>query len=179
MPALNTELKDQIAVVIDDPDNGLVEIGKENKPAIRLILAIVGGPCEGHTIEWIGWLTDAAFESTLKRLQDAFQFSGNFGEVAEMPALFAGQQCRITTEFETYENKTRLKVKWLNSLAGGGGAAPVMEPAKAKSLASKLTARAAALMKAAGTKPPAAPSRPAGTGQSGAAGFGPEDEIPS
>lgn len=173
MPQLNTELKDQIAVVVNDPDNGLVEIGKNKTEAVRLILAIVGGPHEGETIEWIGWLSDGAFENTLKRLQDAFRFSGNFAEIAEMPSLFGGQQCKITTEFETYEGKTRLKVKWLNSLEGGGGAAPVMEPAKAKTLAQKLTARANALAKAAGAKPAAAApaAKPANTPEG-------EDEIP-
>lgn len=161
------------AVVIKSESNGLFEAGEKKTPGVRLALAVVGGPEEGNYIDWNGWLSDSAFDNTVKTLNETFGFSGNFGEIAEMPDIFAGQQCSITTENEEYQGKVRLKVKWLNPV--GGGPAPTLKPDEAKGLAARLSSRATALLKSAGAKPATTP-KPAATVPAGAAGS--DDEIP-
>lgn len=159
------------AIVIEDPGNGLFEAGDKQTPGIRLWLAITDdGPDKGKVIDWTGWLTDGAFENTNKALTEAFGFDGDYGAFSANGNLFQHKECSITTEFEEYKGKSRLKVRWLNPV--GGGAPAPLDPAAARGLAAKLTARAAALRKAAGQPAPAAkpasrPNTPGG-----------DDEIP-
>jgi len=168
MSKLNKEGK-FTAVVIEDPGNGLFEAGDKKTPGIRLWLAVTDeGPEKGLVIDWSGWLTDGAFDNTLKALAEAFEFEGDFGALATNGNLFFGKPCSITTEFEEYKGKSHCKVRWLNPV--GGGAPAPMDQTAAKGLAAKLTARAAALRKAAGQptpKPAQRPNTPEG-----------EDEIP-
>ena len=65
-----------------------------------------------HITGWV-YLSDAALKGALKTLRDAFGFDGNFETLIEQ---ITGKPCSITTEFETFDNKERLKVKWINSL---------------------------------------------------------------
>lgn len=97
------------------------------------------------------YLTDAAFERSVKTLADAFGFDGNFVNLQLNKVTLDGMPCSITTEFESYEGKDRLKVKWLNNI----NRTPKIDPQKASEIASRLTRRAQAIMKS--IKPAAKP----------------------
>lgn len=62
-----------------------------------------------------GWLylSQKAFEQSLKTLRETFGFNNNF-ETA--PAQIENKVCAIEVEAEEHEGKTRLKVKWINPL---------------------------------------------------------------
>lgn len=65
------------------------------------------------------WLSPAAYDRTLKRLQEAFGFSGNWKAFAAGRDKFQTLECSIETEMENYEAndgsiKQTCKVKWLN-----------------------------------------------------------------
>jgi hypothetical protein len=61
---------------------------------------------------WI-YLSEAAFAQAVKTLRDAFQFNGDFETAISQ---VTGRRCSIVTEFENFNGKDRLKVKWVNSL---------------------------------------------------------------
>lgn len=83
------------------------------------------------------WLSEAAFERSLKVLKDCFGFDGNFENLDPI----VDQECSITTEFEEYEKdgetKKSLRVKWINPKGG-----PKMEEGARKSLAQRLSIQA-------------------------------------
>lgn len=63
-----------------------------------------------------GWLylSDAAFERTVKVLREVFGFDGNF---ETLPAQIEGKRCSIETEEEEDDKKVlRMRVKWINPL---------------------------------------------------------------
>lgn len=65
-----------------------------------------------HISSW-HYLSEAAFPYTLKTLQDAFEFDGDFHHVV---AQVKGKECSIVCEYETDdEGKERMKVKWVNA----------------------------------------------------------------
>lgn len=149
---------------VKDASNGLFET-PSGTPGIRLVLEVTEtGEYEGQLVTWTGWLSDKAFDFTVKALNEAFSFSGNFAEIAEMPDLFAEQPCSFETEMEPSENdasKVYCKVKWLNPVGGRGGNAPVLEKHAAVDLAKRMSGRAQALLKSAttgGSAPPRQPS---------------------
>jgi hypothetical protein len=63
----------------------------------------------------LGWLylSEAAFERSVQVLRETFGFDNNF---ETLPAQLQDKSCSITTEFENFEGKDRLKVKWINPL---------------------------------------------------------------
>ena len=117
-----------------------------DRHAVRVKSAIIGANDKGTPFvefEFInpasetlnGWLylSDAAFERSVRVLRDVFGFDNDF---TTLPAQVTDKECSITTEFETFEGKERLKVKWINSV--GRDVAPVDVSAL-----SKFSARAA------------------------------------
>ena len=109
-----------------------------------------------HIMGWL-YLSEAAFASSVRTLRQAFGFDGNF---ETLPAQTVGKVCSITTEFEEYDGKDRLKVKWINSLRK-----PAKPLSGGVSLLKNLTAMAARLPaeapKAATKAPPAPKAAPA------------------
>jgi len=67
----------------------------------------------GATINGWLYLSENAFERTVKVVREVFGFDGNF---ETLPAQIANKRCSIETEEEEYEGKMRLKVKWINPL---------------------------------------------------------------
>lgn len=67
---------------------------------------------DGAVISGWVYLTDAALEGAMRTLRDAFKFDGNFETVE---AQVTGKDCAIVTQFESYQGKERLKVKFINS----------------------------------------------------------------
>ncbi len=90
---------------------------------------------EGERINGWVYLSEKAFERAVKTLRDAFGFDGNF---ETLPAQVTGKRCSITTEFDEYDGKERLKVKWINALRR-----PVKPIAGGVDFLKRLTAQAA------------------------------------
>ena len=107
-------------VVLPTP-NGIFSESREGTPCIALPLEVVEpGDQQGKRITWKGWLTAGAFDYTIKALSKAFSWDGDLEAIRDNPEFFARSECQIVTESETYNGETRVKVKWLNSLSGGG-----------------------------------------------------------
>lgn len=63
----------------------------------------------------LGWLylSEKAIEDSVRRLREVFGFDNNFETLI---AQVEGKECSIVTEFETYEGKERLRVKFINGV---------------------------------------------------------------
>jgi hypothetical protein len=129
------------------PRNGWFgEAGKNETPFIRVPLVVVGGDQDGREIVWQGWLTDAAFDNTIKSASEAFGWDGDLQALSSGEVSFEGKECEIVCDTETFEGKPRVKVKWLNNINGGGGKA--MDDGKVSSLIKRLQSKSKAIAKA-------------------------------
>lgn len=154
------------------------ESKEKGTPFIRLPLTVLDeGDQKGKIITWQGWLSDAAFDNTVMALAKAFpEWDGSLEALLpEGSFSFQGLQCSIVVESEEYEGKTYFKVKWLNSINGGGSARPLAAE-KLKSLISKNGRKSQALVNAARSQAgvastPRASGVPAGSGAV-------EDQLP-
>lgn len=111
----------------------------------------------GRTITHSAWLTAKAFDKTIETLLKVFpNWSGDLSRLAANDGDFDGLNCEIVAEPEEYEGKTRIKVKWLNAVGGGG---KPMAREKVEGLVARLNRRALelanALPKPAGQATPA------------------------
>jgi hypothetical protein len=146
--------------VVSDPGTaGWFAESKESKtPYIRIPFTVKDGPAKGRIGVYCAWLTDAAFDNTIKRLKEVFGFNGDLDALYNRKINFTGMPCNIQTESETYQGKTRFKVAWLNPPGGGGGGLAPIDKSKASSLLAKLSSRAKAIAKTAESKVDAKPS---------------------
>ena len=136
---------------VEKPTNGWFgEAGENQTPYIRIPVRVSeqrDGKNDqiGRVITWQGWLTDAAFDRTIKALCEAFpEWDGDLESLSRGEFSFAGGECQIVAESENYEGKPRIKAKWLNPVGGGG---KPMDAAKVSSLVGKLSQRAKAVAK--------------------------------
>lgn len=119
-----------------------------------------GEPEAGNTITWYGYFSEKATKRTLEGLKHA----GWTGKPEDFETLagMGTKDCIVEVELDTYEGKTRPKVKWVNSLDGGGGAglkAP-LDPAARKSFAARMKGELVAFAREGGApaaRPQAAP----------------------
>lgn len=129
--------------VVLAPFNGWFgESGEKNTPFIRLNLRVIeDGEAEGDELEWQGWLSEKALARTCKNLAEVFGWDGDLEALAGQlkTGPFVGKPCSVVTEFEEYNGKKRIKIKWLNSAGGGGKTLPATE---AMALAKRLNASA-------------------------------------
>lgn len=133
--------------VVEQPESGWFGESKEKgTPFIRIPVAVSEGTLKGQTAVYNAWLSAGAFDNTIARLTEVFGFDGDLPSLHLGKTSFAGMPCNITTEMETYEGKTRCKIKWLNP--PGGGSAKPMDEAKVKGLLALLTSKAKAIAKA-------------------------------
>lgn len=145
MAKLNVE--GTFIAMCEEPSNGWFgEAGENQTPYIRIPLVVNEGDCLGEEIEWTGWLSDKAFESTIRTLVKAFGWDGDIAALeAGRSNPFAGKLVEIVCEFDTYKGKTRLKVLWLNNPNGGG--AKKMDAGKLASLVRTLGRQSMAIAK--------------------------------
>lgn len=132
------------------------ELGQSEKGTP--FLALLCKTEQGDELTAYLYLSDAAVERTIKTLREVFAFDNNFESVVQQ---VTGKPCSIVVEAEEYEGKTRMKVKWVNSV-GGSSAKPLENSA---TLLAQLSAKAkripAAAPAAARTAAPAARPAPA------------------
>lgn len=80
-------------------------------PYLRIDFAGDGEASEGSISAWL-YLSEKALPNTVRTLRDAFGFDGDFETVSEQ---IADKPCSLTCESERYEDKDRVKVKWINA----------------------------------------------------------------
>ena len=161
--------------VVKQPGNGWFgEAGEKQTPFIRIPCKVTeAGDQQGKEIVYTGWLSDAAFDRTIENLCKTFpQWNGDMDALHNRTFSFAGSECEIVAESETYNGETRIKAKWLNN---AGGCGKEMDGAKVASLISKMGRKAKAIAKTVngGTAAPAAKA----DGPANAAPEG-QDDIP-
>lgn len=139
--------------ITTEPTAGWIgESGEKQTPFIRISVQVTeDGPEKGSGAVWQGWLSNNAFENTIKRLAEVFGFDGNLATLVAGKQTLAGRPCNITTEFEDYNGKRQCKVKWLN--AAGGGAAKPMDVQKLDNLVAQLNKRSMLIAQSMGAKP--------------------------
>ncbi len=137
---------------VEMPATGWFAESSKGTPSVQIPLIVVEGDLEGKRITAHLWLTEAAFENTVKTLHDVFGFDGDFEALAKSPKGFAGLPASIVTEMETYNGEKRCKLKWLNN--PNSGPKPAMEATKVSSLISQINRKSKALV---GTFGPAKP----------------------
>jgi hypothetical protein len=81
-------------------------------------LSLLCKTAEGDELTAYLYLSDAAFERTTKTLREVFGFDNNFETIVEQ---VTGKECSIVVEAEEYEGKTRMRVKWVNTVSGSSG----------------------------------------------------------
>lgn len=74
----------------------------------------------GTVLTWNGWLTEGAFERTMKTVERCFGWRGtNFEEINQNAELFAGKQVQLVINFEpgmNDRNKLFPKVAFVNRI---------------------------------------------------------------
>ena len=130
------------------------ELGQSEKGTP--LLALLCKTDQGEELTAYLYLSDAAVERTVKTLREVFAFDNSFESVVQQ---VTGKPCSIVVEAEEYEGKSRMKVKWINTVGGVSG-----KPLEnAVSLLAQLSARAKRIPAAAPTAARTAPvaARPA------------------
>lgn len=109
--------------VVEKPNEGWIgEQGENQTPFVRIPLVVEDGENAGETITFKGWLSAKAFPHTTERINKVFGFDV-LAHIRVGKGL-EGLRCNIQTDFETYNGKEFLKIKWLNPI-GSGGAKPM------------------------------------------------------
>ena len=138
----------------------MIPIGKHTATVTGAFLSesSKGTPCvqiefdaSGETITAWLYLSDAAFERSVKTLRDAFGFDDDFETLAQQ---LVEKQCQIVVEEEADDKgNLRPRVKWINSLRS----AP-RPLSNAEVLTAKLSAKASRIAREVGAATrPAAP----------------------
>lgn len=89
---------------------GISSTGKEQ---VAVMFELVGGPHDTKHITWFGYFSDLTVERTLESLRHCGWDSDS---IAELDSLGANE-VELVIEDETYEGKTRSKVKWVNRIS--------------------------------------------------------------
>lgn len=109
-----------------------------------------------ETLNWVGWLSTAAIENTMKVLTDVLEFNGDDevvpGTSNLKPDTYNKQKdIELVVEMEEYEGKSRPRIKWVNN-PGTGSAFQALTPETVKSELGTIGFKAAFLAAKAGTK---------------------------
>lgn len=129
--------------------SAVVDDSEPTKPVLVLEYAT----SDSHTIRSWNYLHGGAFQITLDMLRAVFGFDDNFDTVEGQTV---GKPCSIVVDNETYNGKTRLRVKFTNRIGGGATLKPAAGSTLAKlSSLAKRTPRPTNL-----PKPPPAPKAP-------------------
>lgn len=121
----------------------LIESVLKGTPGIQITFQTADGDID-HTI----WLTPKTVERARKDLiklgaTDEGLSTGGWEYLENIGEVLRAHQCRITTHEETYNEKTRVKVQWINSLDGDGSGVAKATPKTAKAAATMFAEAAA------------------------------------
>ena len=118
---------------------------------------------EGESITWYGTFTEAATEIALRGLRAA-GWKGD--DLSDLSSLCNGSapEVELVVERETYQDKTRAKVKFINS-AGGLAMKQALGPEQAKAFAERMRAKVLVFNQAVGKPAEAKPKRNAAPGE--------------
>jgi hypothetical protein len=137
--------------------SALAETGEEKTPQISVQFEDING----NTITAYLFLTDKAWPYTEEKLTtlgwEPIKRGYRFEELNLDPSPIVGSYVEIVNDEETYNGKTRVKVKYINPT---GGRIERMEPAQAMAFADKLRQR---ILKGAPAPAPAAKQERFGT----------------
>jgi hypothetical protein len=169
----NTQYVDRVGVfrcVVEKPQNGWFgEAGENATPFIRIPCRVVEQRDRkddqvGKAITYQAWISENAFDRTIKTLCEAFPaWDGSLETLANDAYGFEGMECEINAQSEDYNGEKRIKAKWLNPIGGGGGVP--LEKSKVDSLLKKLGRKSMAIAKtvrAEAGNPAPTPRQPAG-----------------
>lgn len=95
---------------------GETSTGKEQVAVTLDILDWETRQPTGGNIVWYGYFTEAAVEHTLRSLRRMGWQGNDFDDLSTIGT----KDVMIEVIHETYENKTRAKIKWINDMDGGG-----------------------------------------------------------
>ena len=144
-------------------------IGETDKGTPFLCLSLATE--HGLSIDSYSYLSDAAFENSVRQLRKAFGFNNDFNDLDQ----FTGKPTTITVELELYNGQQRPRVKWLSQSNG---------PKPLTGAGSKIAALNAAAKRIPTTSPTPAP-RPAAAPRPSAAprpapknDFADDDSVP-
>lgn len=132
--------------------NALAESKNSKTPSVAVGLRTI--PQEGEspmTLYANLWLTDAAFEATVKTLREVLGWKGSDLTELNEPIL-KGIEVTAVCEWTEYEGKGRYEVRFLNSPGGGGGVRKLDETA-AKFIVSRLNAKLAQMSRGSASAP--------------------------
>ena len=115
--------------------NALATSKDKGTPSVKLSLAYFNDLGVKQYIYADMWLSEAAVDRSLKTLLEVFNFSGKLSELNE--PILAGLPCSAVCEWETYDDKQRLKVKFINRQ---GKAMAKADPQIAKDLDARFAA---------------------------------------
>lgn len=76
-------------------------------------------------MNWVGWLSPAAQENTMRTLVDVLGFTGDDEVVPgtsefKKTAFDYTRDVNLVVDMETYDNKTGPRIKWVNKPGSGG-----------------------------------------------------------
>jgi hypothetical protein len=114
----------EYVATVKEPGNGWFgEAGEKKTPFIRIPLIVsTKGKQHGREIVWRGYLTADSVKRTVKTLAKTFNFNGDLSVLAEEEnnnyedSVLVGKECAVVCEEEYWEDKVRIKAKWLNPL---------------------------------------------------------------
>lgn len=115
---------------------GMSTTGKEQ---IAVMFQLTQGPHEGKHITWFGFFTDSTVERTLESLRHCGWDSDSLAELDHLDA----NEVELVIDDETYEGKTRSKVKWVNRVSKLA-LKEQMSPAQVQAFAAKLRGKTVA-----------------------------------
>lgn len=145
------------AIVTDPKEVGWIcESDEKATPFVRIPVQVTEEGTEKDSVGvWQGWLSNAAFDRTIKSLVEAFGFNGDLAGLATGRQSFTGKPCNVTVKPEEYDGKTYFKVKWLNAPGGGASAPKPIERTKLEQLIAEMNKRAIQVAASTGKEEPA------------------------
>lgn len=109
---------------------GVPDVEEGKTPAVALTFRFLEDG-QDRELTWYGYLSSKAVDMTMKALITAGFRGDNMRALGE-PEAFEDKEVSIVVEHETFEGKTRAKVKWINELGGAGFKALAPEVVEAK-----------------------------------------------
>lgn len=110
----------------------LTESEEKKTPQVAVTFEITTAEYAGERVIWFGFLTDKTTERTIQSLRYAGWKGTDLTDLSDL-AKNDTPVVELVVEHETYKDKTRAKVQWVNPAGGRAGKALPADQAKALS----------------------------------------------